>query len=410
MRIGIVGAGQSGLVLTHHLLARGIDVELFSQQTSEEMRRGRGVLAQITLPATLSIERAAGLDFWSAGGPPPSAQVAPIWDTVRLTAATTRGEVAVSGRLPGPAVAVDPRLKRADWLEYAEDRGASVQIRGVTVSDLEGFAAIGRYDLIVIAVGGGELGGIFLPDEARRTSHARARALSQATLHGVEPGPVEADVVSTPHGEILLLPVLSAEGPAHAVVLVGAPGGVLDAVPDPRRRRHTDIHAALLERLRVHAPGMWERCRGADVLDSSSLVHEWIRPAVRHPVGWLPSGTPVLGLGDTLVQVDPGSGQGWAASTLAAASLAEEIIARAGTGRPLDAEWMDQAFEVYWARHGRALSLFVDMVQGFHAADLDPRIQEAFAAAAADPAAADQWIASLDNPAAFADAMATAPT
>lgn len=393
----VVGAGQSGLLLSHLLHAGGVEVELFNHRTVEELRGGPAPLAQFTLPSTLAAERAAGLDFWSseavASGASYAGVAAPAFTSVRLEARPEGGDLlGFAGRLPGPGVAVDPRVKLADWLAAFEDRGGRVHPYGVTVGDLDAFARMGRYDLIVVAVGSGELGRLFPPDPARRTSTLRERAVAQVHLAGLEPGEADADVVTTPHGEVFCVPVLGPQGPVHALFAVGTPEGALDCAPDPSARR-SDIAAALLERVRAHAPGLYERCRAAEVVEAG--VHGRLRPAVRRPVGVLPCGGRVLGLGDTVVTVDPASGQGWAASTLAATVYAQQILAHDG---PFDEAFLHATFDAYWRAHGRHVAAFVDMVSAFWTGTLPETVTARFARAAAEAAAADAWIAAFDSP------------
>ncbi|PSK89917.1 2-polyprenyl-6-methoxyphenol hydroxylase-like FAD-dependent oxidoreductase [Murinocardiopsis flavida] len=407
MKVMVVGSGQSALMLAHGLRGRGIDVELFSQQTPAEIRRGPGVLTQLTLPTTLRAERAAGLDFWSSESPSPLG-VAPAFRSVSLAISTAEhGELEFTGHLPrAGGIAVDPRIKRSDWLEALEDRGGTIYTRGVTLDDVNGFGRLGRYDLIVIAVGSGDLGQLFRTDPGRRTSVVRSRATTQLVLHDVAPGAADTTVLSTPHGEVFVVPTLTAHGPAHAVLMIGAAGGAFDCWPGYEKRhadltREVDLTGELADRLREFAPGVAERCRAA--VPQSPPVHTRVVPAVRRPVGWLPCGVPVLGLGDTLLDVDPGSGQGWMASTIMAAVYGEQIVGRARTGGAFDQAFMDDTFDAYWQVHGRALRSLVDMVVGFHSGALPPEVMAMAARAAADPALADRWIAALDNPTSFAD-------
>jgi len=83
--------------------------------------------------------------------------------------------------------------------------------------------------------------------------------------------------------------------------------------------------------------------------------HGWlvgaVTPTVRDPVGKLPSGRVVTGVGDTLMLFDPIGGQGANHGTRMARHLVAAVNAR-GDGA-FDAEWMTQTFESFWEADGR---------------------------------------------------------
>jgi len=69
-KIGIVGAGQSGLQLAIGLRKAGYEVVLLSAQTPEAIRAGRVTSSQCMFGSALQIERDLALDFWAAECPP----------------------------------------------------------------------------------------------------------------------------------------------------------------------------------------------------------------------------------------------------------------------------------------------------------------------------------------------------
>ena len=77
---------------------------------------------------------------------------------------------------------------------------------------------------------------------------------------------------------------------------------------------------------------------------------------MRKPVGRLPSGGLVVGLGDTMMAMDPVGGQGANNGNKMARNLVESIVARGD--QPFDAQWMTDTFERFWARHGYAAHSF----------------------------------------------------
>src|SRR6185295_1499416 len=76
-----------------------------------------------------------------------------------------------------------------------------------------------------------------------------------------------------------------------------------------------------------------------------------VTPTVRDPVGKLPSGRVVTGVGDTLMVFDPIGGQGANNGTRMAKHLVTAVNAR-GDG-PFDAEWMTRTFESFWENDAR---------------------------------------------------------
>ena len=146
----IVGAGQSGLMLAHGLLDHGYDVTVATGSSSTDIRTGRVSVTQLTMPTVRAMEQAADLDLWSGQ--------APEFGGVRISMRPPQQQATqFSGRFGGGAgVAVDRRLKMADWLEKFEDRGGKVIVHGMTTEDIDFFTR--RFALAVLAVGRGEPG------------------------------------------------------------------------------------------------------------------------------------------------------------------------------------------------------------------------------------------------------------
>lgn len=407
-RILIVGSGQSGVMLAAGLRAQGWAVDVFTRDSTTELRQRPPALTQLTFPSVLAAEQAAHLDFWSAS--------APGFTSIRMTMLPDGGPSAsFTGRLRSPGYAIDHRLKTADWLEYVEDQGGGVHVKTITLSDLAGFTRLaGMYDLIVLAGGNrSELGALFAPAPSR-SGGATGRVVCQIYLDGVASDGADMDVVTTPHGEVFATPVLTPDGPSTSVQIFARPGGPLDpgllhpAVTGPRRRIDPapKVEGFVLDSLRRYAPALAERCAGATTVDGSALAVR-VDPAVRHPVTMIGS-TPVLGIGDLVLTVDPASGQGAAASTLVSAIVRDRLLDRAAaSSRLADAKFLTDAYEAYWQSHGRYTSDFSAMVTDFWDGSLPPAVLETFARAGADPAIADAWVASFDHPAVFSDWLLT---
>nr|WP_221308310.1 styrene monooxygenase/indole monooxygenase family protein [Nocardiopsis mwathae] len=400
----IVGAGQSGLHLAHTLLDHGYDTTIVTAQSSTEIRTGRPSATQLTMPRVLEMERAARLDRWR--------DQAPRYTGARLSLRPQGASpIEFTGTFTtGYGVSVDRRMKMADWLEHFEDRGGKVTIHGVTVSDLDYFTRM--YDLIIVAVGAGELGALFGPDPTR-SGGAHEGVLTQALLTGVAPpegtgeqglgeaislGPREAaDGGLLPGGEVFIVPILCADGPATSVFVKGRPGSALDCGPDiGGRATEQEILDALMGRLREHVPDVAARCEGAALVDDRAASIDRIVPQVRRPVGVLPSGGRVLGMADVVLSSDPISGQGWNNSTLCADAYLHAITYRGEA--PFTEEWMEQTFDAFWEDTGRHAAVFSEMVTGFWANSLPDHFPELIEAVVAHPEVRDRWITGFDRP------------
>jgi hypothetical protein len=83
--------------------------------------------------------------------------------------------------------------------------------------------------------------------------------------------------------------------------------------------------------------------------------HGWlvgaITPTVRNPVGKLPSGRVVTGVGDTLIHFDPIGGQGANNGSRMSKHLVAAINERGDA--PFDAGWMTRTFEDFWEKDAR---------------------------------------------------------
>ncbi|WP_141923967.1 styrene monooxygenase/indole monooxygenase family protein [Haloactinospora alba] len=336
------------------------------------------------------MEHEAGLDFWS--------DQAPEYNWVDLSLrAPGQPPLDISGKQSaGPGVSVERRVKMADWMEYFEDRGGKVVIHGVTVSDLDYFARM--YDLVVVAVGSGELGELF-PNDPSRSGGAQTGVLSQAILHGVAPsdkGEQRVSVISTPGGEVVCTPILTSAGPATSVFTMARPGSELDGSADVVGRGSEAMLRAMMGRLTEHVPDIAERCRDATLVDDNAMLMERIVPAVHRPVGMLPSGGLVMGMADAVVTSDPVSAQGWANSTICAQKFADAILARGEA--PFDAAWMNETFDSFWEEQGKHAATFSQMVTGFWSGDVPDHFGELLPAVTEHQEIADRWISGFNDP------------
>ena len=337
-RIAVVGAGPAGTALALGLLRHGHGVTLVTDRTAAEIRGGAVMSSQITFESALEAEAALGIDELLPAGPRLERMA---YDTVRLDG--SRAEFTT--RLGTPARSIDQRLRVPLLMDEIARRGGTVVVRSATVDDLDDLAR--DHDLVVVSTGRGGLGALFERDLERSPYDEPQRVAALTYLHGLTPDPdgpglryhsVEGV------GECFTCPALTVDGPCDIVVVEGVPGGPLDCWDDVT---DADGHLTRLERaLAEHFPAEAARLAGDHrLVDPRAYLHGRITPAVRRPVGVLPSGCAVLGMADVVVLNDPLTSQGSNNALKSASFYLEAILAHDG---PLDAAWMQRTFENFW--------------------------------------------------------------
>lgn len=385
-KITIVGAGQGGLQLAIGLAQAGYEVTCVSNRTPEEVRRGRVTSNQFMAESSLVHERALGINFWDATCPRIEA----------LSLSTPHPElrgakgIDFSARFDRLAQSVDQRVKFSRWMEHLASLGGELRFQDATVADLEEYAR--RSDLVIVASGKGVLGQLFARDAAHSPYDRPMRALTLAYVNGMEHLPdATTDHVSaaTDVGEYFVLPAETVTGPCHIMVFEGIPGGPLDAFADATTPG--EILARAKQLIATHFPWEIERHAAIEITDPSGFFTGRFAPVVRAPTAVLPSGWPVLGMGDAVVLNDPISGQGSGNAAKAAAAYLASIRERGDA--PFDVAWMQATFGRLWDEL-KHITEWSNMSLG----PMPPHVAELLGAACTNPKIAHRWVNAYDRP------------
>jgi hypothetical protein len=384
--ITIVGGGQAGLMLAIGLRRAGYHVRLAQDRTAADIAQGRVMSSQCVFSTARAQESKFGLDLWSKQAP----QIEGIHIRNLPPPGSSAPPLAFTGMLRAPAESVDQRLKIPAWMGIFRQLGGTIEIMPVTVADLERFAQ--DSDLVVVASGKGALSSLFPLDNTRSPYGAPRRSLAMVYLSGVapRPGPLCVSSIAFPDaGAIMLVPALTHGGPCDILFFEAAIGGILDSCNvSMTAGEQWSVMKSLTQRL---MPWDADRFSRAEVTDHGATFAGRITPAVRHGVGYLPSGRAVLGLGDAVVLNDPLVGQG-ANNAIRMASLYHDAILDR-CGQPFDSAWMQNLFAL-------ALQRVQAATQWTNMALLPPQphVVKLLMQAAADQTVANRFIHGFDQP------------
>ena len=392
-KIAIVGAGQSGTQLALGLLGHGYQVTLVSERSAAELRRGRVLSSQCMFETALQAEHELGLGLWDSECPPVTGISFTLADPGE-PGGPPRPGLTWQAALDGPGQSVDQRMKISAWLSLFTERGGRLVHATAGVTELEELAT--GHDLVIIAAGTGTIARLFPRDESRSVHSRPQRSLALTYVNGMAPSPGAPRVsfnVAPGIGEYFSFPALTMTGPCDIMVFEGIPGGPMDywsAATSP------DAHLAesrwILEQF---FPWEAARCHDVRLTDGGGTLRGRVTPAVRHPVGVLPSGARVLGIGDAVVLNDPITGQGANTAAKAASFYLSSILAHGDA--PFDGDWMTSTFENYWRGWAQWVTAWTNSFLGPPA----PHLTELTEAAARLPGLAAVLANGFDDPRTF---------
>lgn len=401
-RIGIVGAGQAGLLLGLGLREHDYAVTVVAERDAATVRAGRLISNQCVFDPALARERELGVNFWDDQAPP----IGGVAFTATDDETPDRPTIRWRATLDRAAQSVDQRVKVSDWMAEFVRRGGELRYHRVSPDDLDEYAR--EFDLVLVAAGRGpQFDALFPRDPGFSPYTEPQRAIGVLYVRGGQ-GPSDALTFGLgPAGEVFSLPVWSVTGRVQGIGFFGHPGGPLDCWDDVT---DVDQHLARARTLvHTHYPWLDSHLDGAEPAAPQDFLHGRILPVVRRPVAVLPSGRRVLAMGDTAVTNDPVSGQGANLAAYAARTYQEAILAHGD--RPFGEEFMRATFAAYWVRARHATRFSNDLLapppewvlDTLSAAQALPEVAHRFAALFEDPTDYTGWLAEEDTARAYLD-------
>lgn len=384
-RIAIIGAGQAGLYLGISLVDAGYAVTLFSDRTPEAILNGKIMAMPLLFPDALQLERDLGLNFWD--------EQFLGCDQFHNNLCDPQGNVAlvVSSTLEKPWRGVDQRLKLSVWMQEFVRRGGELVVQAMTLQDLEESAQ--NYDLVVVSAGRGSFSTLFERDEQKSQYDQPKRHLAGGIYTGLKGDPMKGRTFQVSNipgaGEMLQFPFYTnSKDSAYTVAFEAYPGGAMDRFCQVQSGQElVELSKQVIQEL---TPWNYETVKDMELTDEQAWVRGAITPTVRKPIGRLPSGATVMGIGDTVILHDPVGAQGANNATKMAHLVAQRIVEH-GNQR-FDESWMQEVFDEFWqyCQHGHALT---DCL-------LTPpaHLQEIAIAMAQNPEVAKDYLNGINNP------------
>lgn len=320
-RIGIVGAGVAGLHLALYLQKHGVHATLITDRTPDEYRDIRLLNTVAHHHVTVAREDYLGVNHWSD----PKKHYYYYHDHFFNFPEPIRFQ----GAFSKASRAIDYRIYLPTLMQDFLARGGAIEYRQIEERDIAPLVA--RFDLLVVSTGKGPLGQLFgyRPEHSPYTQPQRRLTVGLYT--GVrQSDPMNVTLsVSPGQGEMIVIPTVSFNGIATALLMENVPGGDLDELTtlsyDDNRRRFLDTVLAKLEK---HHPTTYDRIDTArfDLAQPQDLLQGGVVPTVRKTMVEFDGGKCAIALGDVHSVVDPMMGQGANVASYAAFVLGEEIV------------------------------------------------------------------------------------
>src|SRR5262249_11695916 len=222
--IGIVGAGIAGLHLALYLQKHGVEATLITDRTPEDYRKIRLINTVAHHHVTLTREDYLGVNHWSAPK---------YYYYYHDHFFNFPQPLSFQGYFSKPSRAVDYRIYLPALMEDFERRGGKIEYRRIEEGDIRPLVA--RFDLLVVATGKGPLGQLFAYRPEHTPYSQPQRLLCVGLYTGVrQPDPMNVTLsVSPGHGEMIVIPTLTFDGIANALLMENVPGGDTEILSSP---------------------------------------------------------------------------------------------------------------------------------------------------------------------------------
>lgn len=319
--IGIAGAGIAGLHLALYLQQRGIEATIVTDREPDAYRDMRLLNTVAHHNTTLERETELGVNHWT--DPKQHYSYHDHWLNIPGT------PLNFPGHFKKPSRAVDYRLYLPALMNDFTDRGGKIEYRRIEEDDIQ--PLVDRFDLLVVAMGRGPLGAMFGHDPAECPFQQPQRRLCVGLYTGVaHTDPMNVTLSLTPGaGELIVIPTVSFDGVATALLFENVPGTELDATVTTK---YEDDPAAfrqvILDALEKFHPAVYDRVDTArfDLCQPQDSLQGGVVPTVRKTFVEFDIGKFAVAVGDTHVTVDPVTGQGANIASWSAFKLGEEIV------------------------------------------------------------------------------------
>lgn len=356
-KIAIIGAGIAGLMTAHDLLKHGYDVTLYSDRSPEDfLNKSRPTGAAGRFDPALAYERELGLNHWDKDAPP----VEGVY--LIFSMQPTVPFITLTGRVQHPGAAVDVRLQSARWMGDLVERGGKLHIESVDIARLDAISA--EHDLTIVAAGKADLANLFERHAERSVYTSPQRNLAMVIVKNcgrfdkLPLNPVKFNFTA-PYGEAFWVPYYhKTEGQTWCMLFEPKPNSPMDIFSGAKSGQ--EVIDLMKKAIKTYFPWDAEWFQDAKLADENGWLVGALTPTVRNPVGKLPSGRVVTGVGDTLTTLDPIAGQGANNGYRMAKNLVQSIVRR-GDGA-FDAAWMHDTFETYYAASGQAAITFNNLL------------------------------------------------